>query len=302
MDVEEEEDDEDDLDEDEDMMDKISSSPSIDEGRYSLPTHTPTTRTAQDSTSDGKVPYPSFYTPAASSSPFLDTPVYYPLSILRPFHPSAQARHHDHHLLSSKVGYLANVNVTPENRSGAFANNSCFPRPPRVESLANLQPEPITRKEVVDVYDGDFPDPYAYIDSMAEVRHTSNIPGVYDEDELMIPYVSEEEEDDTCPPHDPSRFVDSGWGGDCLQELEDIDFEFVYALHTFKATVEGQADAAKGDTMVLLDDSNSYWWLVRVVKDSSIGMCVFGVAEILLLYFRCSTMTRITFLAINDFN
>ena len=24
--------------------------------------------------------------------------------------------------------------------------------------------------------------------------------------------------------------------------------------------------------MVLLDDSNSYWWLVRVVKDSSIGM------------------------------
>jgi hypothetical protein len=25
------------------------------------------------------------------------------------------------------------------------------------------------------------------------------------------------------------------------------------------------------DTMILLDDSNSYWWLVRVVKDSSIG-------------------------------
>ncbi|CRG83103.1 Tip elongation aberrant protein Tea4 [Talaromyces islandicus] len=52
---------------------------------------------------------------------------------------------------------------------------------------------------------------------------------------------------------------------------EDIDFEFVYALHTFVATVEGQANASKGDTMVLLDDSNSYWWLVRVVKDGSIG-------------------------------
>ncbi|OJJ49815.1 hypothetical protein ASPZODRAFT_1033532 [Penicilliopsis zonata CBS 506.65] len=52
---------------------------------------------------------------------------------------------------------------------------------------------------------------------------------------------------------------------------EDIDFEFVYALHNFVATVEGQANAAKGDTMVLLDDSNSYWWLVRVVKDGSIG-------------------------------
>ena len=68
-----------------------------------------------------------------------------------------------------------------------------------------------------------------------------------------------------------NRFIDSGWGGECLRETEDIDFEFVYALHTFVATVEGQANATKGDTMVLLDDSNSYWWLVRVVKDSSIG-------------------------------
>lgn len=68
------------------------------------------------------------------------------------------------------------------------------------------------------------------------------------------------------------RFIDSGWGGECLRDTEDIDFEFVYALHTFVATVEGQANATKGDTMVLLDDSNSYWWLVRVVKDSSIGL------------------------------
>lgn len=62
---------------------------------------------------------------------------------------------------------------------------------------------------------------------------------------------------------------------ECLLEPEDIDFEFVYALHTFVATVEGQANASKGDTMVLLDDSNSYWWLVRVVKDSSIGELLF---------------------------
>jgi hypothetical protein len=56
-----------------------------------------------------------------------------------------------------------------------------------------------------------------------------------------------------------------------LHRAEDIDFEFVYALHNFVATVDGQANAAKGDTMVLLDDSNSYWWLVRIVKDGSIG-------------------------------
>lgn len=51
----------------------------------------------------------------------------------------------------------------------------------------------------------------------------------------------------------------------------EIDFEFVYALHTFVATVEGQASATKGDTLILLDDSNSYWWLVRVIKDQSVG-------------------------------
>ena len=71
-------------------------------------------------------------------------------------------------------------------------------------------------------------------------------------------------------PSDP-RMIDSGWSGECLRETEDIDFEFVYALPTFVATVEGQANATKGDTMVLLDDSNSYWWLVRVAKDNSIG-------------------------------
>ena len=120
-------------------------------------------------------------------------------------------------------------------------------------------------------------------------------------DEMMIPYYNEDDENDdddyendmndigdggdggdgddganngagTSFTRDiDSRFVVSGWGSECLHNIEDIDFEFVYALHTFMATVEGQANATKGDTMVLLDDSNSYWWLVRVVKDSSIG-------------------------------
>lgn len=91
---------------------------------------------------------------------------------------------------------------------------------------------------------------------------------------LTIPYNKSFEDDDDSDfslPDDP-RFIDYGWAAECLHEPEDIDFEFVYALHTFVATVEGQANATKGDTMVLLDDSNSYWWLVRVVKDSSIGM------------------------------
>lgn len=73
------------------------------------------------------------------------------------------------------------------------------------------------------------------------------------------------------PGEHKTDYVDAGWTAECLHRTEDIDFDFVYALHTFVATVEGQANATKGDTMVLLDDSNSYWWLVRVVKDSSIG-------------------------------
>jgi hypothetical protein len=110
-----------------------------------------------------------------------------------------------------------------------------------------------------------------------DYEETTTVPydDAEDDDIMTIPYEGSEddnEDDDYDIPFPPdSRFVDSGWGGECLQELEDIDFEFVYALHTFVATVEGQANATKGDTMVLLDDSNSYWWLVRVVKDSSIG-------------------------------
>lgn len=85
-------------------------------------------------------------------------------------------------------------------------------------------------------------------------------------------FILEYTDDDPVGMPTDERFIDYGWGCECLRELEDIDFEFVYALHTFVATVEGQANATKGDTMVLLDDSNSYWWLVRVVKDSTIGM------------------------------
>lgn len=55
-----------------------------------------------------------------------------------------------------------------------------------------------------------------------------------------------------------------------IQE-DEIDFQYVYALRTFTATEQGQANAVKGDAMVLLNDTNSYWWLVRLVKDSTVG-------------------------------
>lgn len=52
---------------------------------------------------------------------------------------------------------------------------------------------------------------------------------------------------------------------------ESIDFDLVYAFHSFAATVEGQANVVKGDSLVLMDDSNSYWWLVRVLKTQEVG-------------------------------
>ncbi|PHZ07285.1 uncharacterized protein RHIMIDRAFT_109616 [Rhizopus microsporus ATCC 52813] len=51
----------------------------------------------------------------------------------------------------------------------------------------------------------------------------------------------------------------------------DIDFDLVYALHTFSASVEGQATVVRGDALTLLDDSNSYWWLVKVLKTAEVG-------------------------------
>ena len=122
------------------------------------------------------------------------------------------------------------------------------------------------------------PDPETYHATISQSRLVLHTPGdecELDQDgvPLMIPYEpsSDEDESDLLDPNDP-RYTDPAWETECLLDNpEDIDFEFVYALHTFVATVEGQANATKGDTMVLLDDSNSYWWLVRVVKDSSIG-------------------------------
>ncbi|KAJ3054024.1 hypothetical protein HDU99_007862, partial [Rhizoclosmatium hyalinum] len=53
--------------------------------------------------------------------------------------------------------------------------------------------------------------------------------------------------------------------------MAQIDYVLVYALHSFVATLEGQVCVLKGDPLALLDDSNSYWWLVRCCKTDEIG-------------------------------
>ncbi|CAI7635429.1 unnamed protein product [Penicillium palitans] len=126
---------------------------------------------------------------------------------------------------------------------------------------------------------------HAEQDSQAEIKGGPDKNHEYrgDKEAYQEPDDEEDDEDENQYDHEDGDLADGEsddmMDDDMMDKIssspsiddEDIDFEFVYALHNFVATVDGQANAAKGDTMVLLDDSNSYWWLVRVVKDGSIG-------------------------------
>ena len=273
---------------DDDLMDKISSSPSIgDDGGYHLPLPWPS-RVASlrsnpspaESTPSPKPPLDDF-----SSSPFSETPTHFPLSF--PRNEQDQTPSKDHH---QKGGYT-------KDRKAILAVDEVFtggrdgPSPPISEKRDSRFQEDF--EDIEDCYDADFdpsdfdhlllPEDDPLLDnsfddaplspsSTASNASTgSSSPGSNTSWDDRKPDVNNDDDTEDISFVDDTRFIDSGWGGECLREIEDIDFEFVYALHTFVATVEGQANATKGDTMVLLDDSNSYWWLVRVVKDSSIG-------------------------------
>jgi hypothetical protein len=96
-------------------------------------------------------------------------------------------------------------------------------------------------------------------DGDREMRHPEG-------DEEMDEEEDEEEEEEDAA----GEFSDSLSSSPSIPD-DDIDFNLVYALHTFLATVDGQASVVKGDKLLLLDDSNSYWWLVRVLKTQAIG-------------------------------
>lgn len=88
-------------------------------------------------------------------------------------------------------------------------------------------------------------------------------------------YPSDEEHsvlEDDSDGEDRDEYMDDDDGSSSLSiPNESIDFDLVYALHSFAATVEGQANVVKGDSLFLMDDSNSYWWLVRVLKTQEVG-------------------------------
>lgn len=269
-----------DLDDD-DMMDKISSSPSIDDG--GSPTcHLPPSQSLHNCASPCSSPASACFSEARSSSPYLDQPDYLPLQLAHQDadkSPAVLSRGRHHHLPGTPPGH-------PDARAGDenMASGDSGQENARSSGLLHeMDPDlPVTddgtRNDLDDLLDGiqalkqDFEAEQGGIDEAIGMEDE-----VCSSDDLTVPYEGSTDDDDDddddnfLQSNDP-RFIDSGWGGECLHDTEDIDFELVYALHTFIATVEGQANATKGDAMVLLDDSNSYWWLVRVVKDSSIGM------------------------------
>ncbi|POS79785.1 SH3 domain-containing protein [Diaporthe helianthi] len=270
-----------DLDDD-DMMDKISSSPSIDDGGSPI-CHPPLLQPLHPCASPCSSPASACFSEARSSSPYLDQPDYLPLQTAHgpaDKSPAALSRRRRHHHLRG----------SPLGRLGAHAGQE--DTAPEADGLANLRSSgpPIGPDEVEcrlsntddgyrcaldDLFDGIHA---LQQDFEAEQEGIDEAIGMEDDvcstNDLIVPYedpTDDDDDDDYFLESNDPRFMDSGWGGECLHDAEDIDFELVYALHTFIATVEGQANATKGDAMVLLDDSNSYWWLVRVVKDSSIG-------------------------------
>ena len=266
---------------DDDMLDKISSSPSIDDGRYHLPSYWPARMDSLHPASPSPTRVISRIPDLDSSSPYVTTPDFFPLSCF-----------------SRAPGTVEpeclgpNVAAELDSPTGSFQSR-------QEESFADERRDlvtPLVTEEMPDFFCPDLDKPSTEVLRGLDFEEPRNNHRLANDpllDEAFVayrqfevtpralPYTDFTDEAIDCHDEEPDtanvsfsedpRFVDSGWGGECLREIEDIDFEFVYALHTFVATVEGQANATKGDTMVLLDDSNSYWWLVRVVKDSSIG-------------------------------
>ena len=87
--------------------------------------------------------------------------------------------------------------------------------------------------------------------------------GTDDEEHSIIEDDSEAEEGE--------EYIEDDMSSTLSIPNESIDFDMVYAFHSFAATVEGQANVVKGDSLYLMDDTNSYWWLVRVLKTQEVG-------------------------------
>ncbi|KAL8946702.1 MAG: hypothetical protein Q9222_006936 [Ikaeria aurantiellina] len=274
---------------DDELMDKISSSPSIDEEPIPCTPRYCAKRLHR---------LPQIITP--SSSPFLSTPLHFPITPMQKDQDQDNPSEVHHH----QGGYGKNEDENQQTTADdSFSSETRDHVGPMISEQRREQPhnewEGLSDSYSTDLDPNDIhhlllPADDPLLDTSfddADLSTASSISSSGDstssDDHCGLVTIKSDvdnangsdDSDDDSDDDDTKdiffsnnpRFIDSGWGGECLRDTEDIDFEFVYALHTFIATVEGQANATKGDTMVLLDDSNSYWWLVRVAKDNSIG-------------------------------
>jgi hypothetical protein len=118
------------------------------------------------------------------------------------------------------------------------------------------------RQDTFDLRDQILGDDHAQLHAHADA---ANHYGTDDEEHSVLEDDSEGEEQDD--------FLDDDDDASSSLSIpnESIDFDLVYAFHSFAATVDGQANVVKGDSLFLMDDSNSYWWLVRVLKTQEVG-------------------------------
>ena len=118
-----------------------------------------------------------------------------------------------------------------------------------------------TRQDTFDLRDQIHSDDHSHMHSHAD----SATYGTDDEEHSVL------EDDSDGEDHDEYMDDEDDVSSDLSIPNESIDFDLVYAFHSFAATVEGQANVVKGDSLFLMDDSNSYWWLVRVLKTQEVG-------------------------------
>ena len=119
------------------------------------------------------------------------------------------------------------------------------------------RPHLVSRQDTFDLRDQIHPDDHNNQQGVLEAVYHS------DEEHSVL--------EDDSDGEDRDDYMDDDGSSSLSIPNESIDFDLVYALHSFAATVEGQANVVKGDSLFLMDDSNSYWWLVRVLKTQEVG-------------------------------
>jgi len=120
------------------------------------------------------------------------------------------------------------------------------------------------RQDTFDLRDQIHPDEDDHQHLQAHADATVNY-GTDDEEHSVLEDDSEPEEGEL------EEYIEDDISSTLSVPNESIDFDMVYAFHSFAATVEGQANVVKGDSLYLMDDTNSYWWLVRVLKTQEVG-------------------------------